>query len=284
MQTTREPLKSTRLGRDLSSYYGLWISLVVHVAIGVALAMIAPVSHIAAQKTEYVEVAQFHFEAPLIAQPPASEGDATSEGPSASPAPRKRPAPAPSPPPEAPIPKAAPASIPPPQPAQPTAPQEAQSPDSPPRDVADRIDPNAPPSTGGATSASSSGDRTDGDGVGAATSGAGRAPSEGAQVGAVGSRELWTEYGAVLQRSCEKFKFYPHAALVRGWQGTAEVQIDRSADGVVSLSIRRSAGRKVLDDAALEIVRQGMAELPIPEKFRNRALVLHIFIRFRIAD
>jgi TonB family protein len=158
--------------------------------------------------------------------------------------------------------------------------------------VADRTDQNAPAASP-AASATLSGDRTGGGGT--ATGGTEQGSSGGAQggyggtgsigsAGGVGSHELWTEYGAVLQRACEKFKFYPPVAVARRWQGEAEVQIDRSVDGAVTLSIRRSAGRKVLDDAALEIVRKGMAELPIPEKFRSRALVLYIIIRFRITD
>lgn len=301
MQTTWQAIDSTRMRRDPAIHFGLWISLFIHVALGIVLATAARVSQ-RHEAPEFVEVAEFHLDAPVIADARAREEGGTVLAPAEKAVPPMVRKPKNAPAPAMPQPQA-PSDL-----SQPAAPQDTPAPVVPARDVADRIDPAAPADApiGNATpSPSTSTERADAGvaggapggipggtagiaGTGNAARGSAEAPGgqggTGTGQGGGGSRELWTEYGEVLQRACEKFKRYPPMALSRGWQGDAEVEIQRSVEGAVSLSIRRSAGRKVLDDEAMGIVRQGMAELPVPEKFRRRPLTLHIVIRFRIAD
>ncbi|MHC4376941.1 MAG: energy transducer TonB [Planctomycetota bacterium] len=50
---------------------------------------------------------------------------------------------------------------------------------------------------------------------------------------------------------------YPRLARARGWEGVVEVRITVAADGTVSdVQVETSSGRTLLDDAALEAVRQ----------------------------
>lgn len=261
-------------GHGWQSRRGMVVSLLAHATVAIVLASMAKSPPVGEATRKVLEVAEFRFtepEAPISATarstdrdsaiPPAPDGPVT-RGPE-----RNRPA-APPPPADA---------------GTGTA-----------RDVADGIDPSAPATDAdsGARVGTPGGmpGGVDGGMAGGVPGGTpgGRGTADGTAGGiagadgASGSRELWTEYGAVLQQACEKYRHYPPMARARGWQGDVEVRIQRDADGTVALSTPRGSGRAVLDDAALDIVRRAMADLPIPPKFRNRPLVLQVVIQFRL--
>lgn len=130
-----------------------------------------------------------------------------------------------------------------------------------------------------------------GNGTGTAVAGSGDGAgtdglsSGGYGEGGVGPGDdgLWNEYGRKLLSVCERFKRYPPVAIRRGWQGTAEVLIHFSSDGrTISVTIDKSSGQSVLDEQAIEMVRKGLDELPLPSNYQGRDVKLIIPIDFKL--
>jgi len=68
---------------------------------------------------------------------------------------------------------------------------------------------------------------------------------------------------------------YPSRAVRLGYEGTAEVEVFLSASGEVeSVALRKSSGRRILDDAALEAARRGTYEPARSVGRRVRASVI----------
>jgi protein TonB len=60
---------------------------------------------------------------------------------------------------------------------------------------------------------------------------------------------------------------YPRAAVLRKWQGKTVVEMQLSPDGsVTQVIVAESSGHAMLDDAALDMVRQS---LPLPKPPRG---------------
>ncbi len=95
--------------------------------------------------------------------------------------------------------------------------------------------------------------------------------------------DLWGEYGNNLQRQVERNKQYPAIALRRGWQGLAKVLVHFSSEGkAISVTIGKSAGKKLLDDQAIEMVQKSLNDLPVPNKFKDREFKLTIPVDFKL--
>jgi len=70
-------------------------------------------------------------------------------------------------------------------------------------------------------------------------------------------------YQQSATRAVMRHMRYPRVAVMRNWQGTTVVEIELSVDGeVIQVVVAESSGYKVLDDAALKMVR---GSLPLPE-------------------
>jgi len=95
--------------------------------------------------------------------------------------------------------------------------------------------------------------------------------------------ELWDDYGSNLQKLIEGYKQYPAIAVRRGWQGLAKVLVSFSPEGkAIIVLIEKSTGQKVLDDKALEMVKKGINDLPVPNKFRGREFRVSIPVSFKL--
>ncbi len=69
---------------------------------------------------------------------------------------------------------------------------------------------------------------------------------------------------------------YPRLARVRGWEGVVEVRITVAADGrVTDVQIETSSGHTLLDDSALEAVRQWRFKPGLVEGIAAERVVLH---------
>lgn len=90
-------------------------------------------------------------------------------------------------------------------------------------------------------------------------------------------------YGSVLSREFAKHKQYPRVAQMRGWQGTARIELQIDASGnVTSSSIAESSGIEILDKQALEMVRKA-SPLPLPpEALRGRDFTIIVPIAFKL--
>lgn len=95
--------------------------------------------------------------------------------------------------------------------------------------------------------------------------------------------DLWDEYGRSLQRQVERHKQYPVIAIRRGWQGLAKVLVRFSSEGkAISVVIEKSAGQKVLDEKALEMVKNSLNDLPVPNKFKGIEFKITIPVEFKL--
>jgi len=70
---------------------------------------------------------------------------------------------------------------------------------------------------------------------------------------------------------------YPEEAKRRAISGSLLLDVAIKADGTIhSITVRRSSGKKLLDDAAMRIVRLAAPFAPFPEELRKDTDVLHI--------
>jgi protein TonB len=77
---------------------------------------------------------------------------------------------------------------------------------------------------------------------------------------------------------------YPRLARQKGWQGTAEIRLQIGADGKVkNVLVGRSSGYELLDQRAVELVRQ--IRLPnVPSAFRAREFTVTVPITFALKN
>lgn len=96
---------------------------------------------------------------------------------------------------------------------------------------------------------------------------------------------LLDSYGKQLSSLIARYQRYPRIAQLRGWQGTAQVQLFVSAEGrMVNTVILRSSGFEVLDDQALEMVQQAAPLPQPPEALRGREFTVMVPIVFKLND
>jgi len=93
------------------------------------------------------------------------------------------------------------------------------------------------------------------------------------------------EYGAVVSNAVAKKKVYPRMAMLRRWQGTAELKLQIAADGnLKALSVVHSSGFDVLDDQAMKMVKDAMPLPNLPEALRGREFAIDIPVAFRLHE
>lgn len=70
---------------------------------------------------------------------------------------------------------------------------------------------------------------------------------------------------------------YPRQAIERNLSGTLILTTALNADGTINdIILRKSSGHRILDEAALRIVRLGAPYSPFPREIRREADILHI--------
>ncbi len=93
------------------------------------------------------------------------------------------------------------------------------------------------------------------------------------------------EYGAIVSSAVAKKKSYPRLALMRRWQGTAELKLQIAADGnIKSLNVARSSGFDVLDEQAMKMVKESVPLPNLPDALRGREFVVDIPVAFKLQD
>ena len=96
---------------------------------------------------------------------------------------------------------------------------------------------------------------------------------------------LWlAEYTQQLSGQVGRQKQYPQIARLRGWQGTAIVAIQLSAEGnIVTATIAQSTGHDVLDQQALSMIRHAGPLPALPYAIAGDALTVQLPIVFALA-
>jgi protein TonB len=92
-----------------------------------------------------------------------------------------------------------------------------------------------------------------------------------------------SNYGSILSREFAKHKQYPRVAQMRGWQGTAKVELQIDASGTVTaVNIVESSGFEVLDKQTIESVRKALPLPPIPEELRSKEFTIVVPMKFSL--
>jgi periplasmic protein TonB len=82
-----------------------------------------------------------------------------------------------------------------------------------------------------------------------------------------------------------RYERYPRIAQDNGWEGRVELRILIAENGALaSIIVRKSAGRVVLDDQALTMLRSAHPHVVVPPSLRGKAFTLDIPVDFSIKE
>jgi len=93
------------------------------------------------------------------------------------------------------------------------------------------------------------------------------------------------QYRAALGVQAGRFKRYPYRAREAGWEGRVTLHVVVAQAGApVTLSLARSSGHGLLDEAALEMMRLAAARTPLPESLRGQDLAFDLPVDYNLRD
>jgi protein TonB len=88
-----------------------------------------------------------------------------------------------------------------------------------------------------------------------------------------------------LMELARRYKRYPRIAQENNWEGRVELRIAYAETGAMSsVTVRKSAGRAVLDEEAQAMIRSAQAQVALPAALRGRAFTLEIPVEFSLKD
>lgn len=99
--------------------------------------------------------------------------------------------------------------------------------------------------------------------------------------------ESLRSYRLALAREARRSRRYPARAIEAGWSGTVELRVSASPGlgaPLVRVDLAKSSGYPVLDDAALEMMREALPSAAIPAPLRERAFSVDLPILFELPD
>ena len=92
-------------------------------------------------------------------------------------------------------------------------------------------------------------------------------------------------YRLELMDLARRYKRYPRVAQDNNWEGRVELRITIGEDGALSsISVKKGAGRAVLDDEAQAMIRTAKSKATIPPALRGKAFTLEISVDFFLKD
>lgn len=93
------------------------------------------------------------------------------------------------------------------------------------------------------------------------------------------------QYRMALAVQAGRFKRYPPRALAEEIGGTVEVRIAVASGGLVQeVSLAKTSGSALLDDAALDMVRKAVSRAIVPDALRRQAFVVNLPVVFDVAN
>lgn len=88
-----------------------------------------------------------------------------------------------------------------------------------------------------------------------------------------------------LMDAARRYKRYPRIAQDNNWEGRVELRIAYAENGAIaSLTVKKGAGRQVLDEEAQAMIRSAQAQVAVPPALRGKAFVLEIPVDFFLRD
>jgi protein TonB len=92
------------------------------------------------------------------------------------------------------------------------------------------------------------------------------------------------QYRVQLIGAARRFKRYPEVARENNWAGNVVVGVAVGADGRPGTNVRKSSGRSVLDQQALEMFQQAARAVPIPPALRGKEFSLEVRAIYGLED
>lgn len=90
-------------------------------------------------------------------------------------------------------------------------------------------------------------------------------------------------YRLALAREARRFKRYPSRAIEGGWSGTVDLRVMVPSDrGLPVVQLTKSSGYPVLDEAALDMLRQALPTTPIPAPLQEQGFSVDLPIVFEL--
>ncbi len=88
-----------------------------------------------------------------------------------------------------------------------------------------------------------------------------------------------------LMELARRYKRYPRIAQDNNWEGRVELRIAYAETGAMSsVTVKKSAGRAVLDEEAQAMIRSAQAQVAVPPALRGRSFTLEIPVEFSLRD
>jgi protein TonB len=93
------------------------------------------------------------------------------------------------------------------------------------------------------------------------------------------------QYRTSLAISAKRFKRYPPAARAREWEGSVEITLGfRGATTSPELAVSSSSSHTILDEQALETLRQAARITELPERLRGKDFRLTLTVDFSLDE
>lgn len=107
--------------------------------------------------------------------------------------------------------------------------------------------------------------------------------AEGADMLEAEPNEAWSGYGQLLYDMVSKNKRYPQIAVRRNLQGMAMVSARFERGKLVKIIVLQpSSGHKVLDDAALEMLKEAVGAIPIIGNLAKKSFTVVVPVDFKL--
>lgn len=92
-------------------------------------------------------------------------------------------------------------------------------------------------------------------------------------------------YRLELMDIARRYKRYPRIAQDNNWEGRVELRIGFAENGAMTaMTVKKSAGRVVLDEEAQAMIRSAQAQAAVPAALRGKAFTLEIPVEFSLQD
>lgn len=97
------------------------------------------------------------------------------------------------------------------------------------------------------------------------------------------AQEAWEGYGQLLHEMVSKNKSYPQIAVRRNWQGVAMVSARFVRGKLVEITlVQPSSGYKVLDNAAMEMLRKAVNAVPVRGDLARKSFTVIVPVDFKL--
>lgn len=88
------------------------------------------------------------------------------------------------------------------------------------------------------------------------------------------------QFHVALARQASRFRQYPPQAVASGWKGVVDIRLIFQSTGSSAAEVVRTSGIQILDEAALDMLRQAASVTVMPESLRGRDFAVNLPVMF----